>query len=182
MCAPMFASFLQSSRCARPCTQVLFPAQRGCADNRKFFVRPSVGRPRSAPSHRGRWWLWSIRRLRKGIGDRSKGNVVGAPWRAQDRVIREGRSGPRRPLGKRCPHGCPLSHRCAPWCARLGVEGYTWECRRRRVQCSDAASGVRGMVVGPPRSRRTRLRAIRYGGGSGVAAVFWAQLMTYDGR
>ena len=62
------------------------------------------------------------------------------------------------------------------------MEGYPWERRRRRVQCSDASSGVRGMDVGPPRSGRARLSAIRYRGGSGVAAVLLAQLTTYDGR
>ena len=118
----MLASFFQGARCARPYLQ--------------DFVHPFVGRARRAPSHRGRWWRPWIRRSRKGVGDRGIGDVVGAPGRARPGSRdSEGRSGPRRPLGRRCPRGCPLSHRCAPWCARLGVEGYPRECRRRRVQC-----------------------------------------------
>ena len=63
--ALMLASFFQGARCARPYSQ--------------DFVHPLVGRARSAPSHRGRWWRSLICRRRKGVGDRSKGDVVGTP-------------------------------------------------------------------------------------------------------
>ena len=82
-------------------------------------------------------------------------------------------------MGARCPTAAHHGVR------GLGWKVTAWELRRRRVQCSDASSGVRGMDVGPPRSGRddrAPLRAIRYRGGSGVAAVLLALLLTYDGR
>ena len=76
---------------------------------------------------------------------------------------------------------------CCPTAAHHGVRGpgwksTAWESRRRRGQRSDASSGASRMDVEPPRHRRARLRAIRYRGESGVAAVLLALPMTYDGR
>ena len=76
--------------------------------------------------------------------------------------------------------------RC-PTAAHHGVRGPGWngtagDFRRRRGRRSDASSGASGMDFGPPRHRRARLRAIRFRGGSGVAAVLLALLMTYEGR
>ena len=51
--------------------------------------------------------------------------------------------------------------------------------KRRRL---GEPSGVSGADVGPPRSGRATLSAILYRGGSGVAAVLLALLMTHDGR
>ena len=142
--------------------------------SRHSFSRQSshtiVGPARSAPSHRDE------------VGGCPEGDAVGAPGRAWDRVILEGHGGPRRPSVRRRSYGYPMSHGCAPWCARPGVEGYSVELRRRRGRCSGMSSGVREMGVGPPRSGRARLRAIHCRGGSGDAAVLLAQLMTYDGR
>ena len=144
--APAVASFLRGARCARPCSQVMFRAHSACSRDRKSFFRQSpvsvVGRARSAPLHC------------EEVGDYREGDAVGAPGRARDRVVRGGSGGPRRPSVRRRSYGYPLSHGCAPWCARLGVEGCRVELRRRRGRCFGTSSGVRGMGVGPPRSGR----------------------------
>ena len=176
--APVVESF---PSIARACRKFLFQNKR--LTPVVASICPSVCRARKERPLASRLLVATVGPpSHKRVGDRSKGNVVGAPRRARDRALervavgRDALRGGVVLIGTRCPTAAHHGVRGPGW------KVTAWEFRRRRGQCSDASIGASRMDVGPLRHRRARLRAIRYRGGSGVAAVLLALSMTYDGR
>ena len=122
---PGFASSSQGARRARPCSRVVFRAHSACARGRKSsFVFPSgarsgcrareehavasrrgLGLPRGGFSGRARTHPGS----RHSIGRRWAETPFGEASFVRVPVV---------PSVRRRSYGYPLSHGCAPWCAR----------------------------------------------------------------